>query len=187
MSCRESRPDRGADKGATSFPGGQELARQRGLHQAARLAEIHLAGVLRPQRGDHLAHVLHAGGAGFGDGVRDRLLHLVVGHLLRQIRRDHRDLLALLRCKLGAAALFVELDRLLALLDHLLEDAEQIGVRQRRLAVAARLDVGVLDGRVDHAQRGQLALVLGLHGLLDRIVDVVAQHDRDPFNPLRLI
>ena len=88
----------------------------------------------------------------------------------------YRDFLALLGCELGAAALVVELDRLLALLDHLLQHAEQIGVGQRRFALPACLDIGILDGRVDHAQRGELALRLGLHGLLDRVVDVVAQH-----------
>jgi hypothetical protein len=125
---------------------------------------------------DHLAHVLHAGGAGLGDRGRYRRLHLVLRHLLGQVGRDDRDLLALLRGEFGAAALVVEFDRFLALLDHFLKHAKQIGVRQRRLALAARGDVGVLDGRIDHAQRGELALVLGLHGLLDRVVDVVAQH-----------
>ena len=48
--------------------------------------------------------------------------------------------------------------------------------KERRLAFPARGDVGVLDGRIDHAQRGELALVLGPHRVLDRIVDVVAQH-----------
>src|SRR5712692_7953363 len=43
-------------------------------------------------------------------------------------------------------------------------------------AFPARGDVGVLDGRIDHAQRGKLALVLGPHRVLDRIVDIVAQH-----------
>src|SRR5665213_2443388 len=42
--------------------------------------------------------------------------------------------------------------------------------------IAARGDVGVLDGRIDHAQGRELALVLGPHRVLDRVVDVVAQH-----------
>src|SRR5664279_3547474 len=46
--------------------------------------------------------------------------------------------------------------------------------------IAARGDVRVLDGGVDHAQRGQLALVLGPHRILDRVVDIVAQHRPNP-------
>ena len=131
---------------------------------------------------DHLAHVLHAGGAGLGDRGRYRGLDVVLRHLLRQIGRDDRDLLALLGGEFGAAALVVEFDGFLALLDHLLEHAEQVGIGKRRLALPARGDVGVLDGRIDHPQRGELALVLGPHRVLDRIVDVVAQHRSHPFD-----
>ena len=56
--------------------------------------------------------------------------------------RDDRDLLALLRGQFGTAALVVEFDRFLALLDHLLKHAEQVGIAQRRLALPARLDIG---------------------------------------------
>ena len=54
------------------------LARQRRLHHAARLAEIHLASKFPAQHTDHLAHVLHAGGAGLLDRSGDGGLHFVV-------------------------------------------------------------------------------------------------------------
>jgi hypothetical protein len=76
----------------------------------------------------------------------------------------------------GAAALVVELDGFLALFDHFLKHTEEICVGQGRFAFPARGDIGVLDGRIDHAQRGELALVLGPHRVLDGVVDVVAQH-----------
>ena len=77
-----------------------------------------------------------------------------------------------------AAALVIELDRLLALLDHLLQHRKQRLIRQRRLALPARLDVGVLERRVDHTQRRDPALVLGLHRVFHGIIDVVAQHGK---------
>ena len=55
---------------------------------------------------------------------------LDVGHLLRQIGGDDLDLLALLRGEFGAAGLFVDVERFLALLDHLAHDVEDIGVAQ---------------------------------------------------------
>src|SRR5215213_11842497 len=92
--------------------------RQRRLHQAAGFAEIHLPGIFCLEHRDHLAHVLHPGRAGLGDGRCYRSLHIGLRHLLRQVGLDDRDFLALLFGELGAAALVVELDRFLALLDH---------------------------------------------------------------------
>src|SRR5680860_93402 len=51
-----------------------------------------------------------------------------------------------------------------------------LGVAER-LAGGARLDIGVLQGRVDHAQRRHGALVLGLLRLGQGLVDVVANHE----------
>ena len=104
------------------------------------------------ERGHHLAHVLHALRAGLLDHLGDRRLGLGVRHLLRQEPLDDLDLAALLVGKLLAAALVVELDRFLALLDHLLHEPEQIVVGERPLAAGARLDVGVLDRRIDQPQ-----------------------------------
>ena len=114
--------------------------------------------------------------AGLADHGGDRRLGLVLGHLLRQIGGDDRDFLALLGGEVGTAALLVKLDRFVALLDHLLQQSQQIVVAQRRLAQAARLDVGVLQRRVDEPQRGNATLVAALHRVLESRVDVVAEH-----------
>ena len=93
----------------------------------------------------------------------DRGAGLVVGHLLRQIGRDDLDLLALLAGELGAAALVVELDQFLALLDHLLQQRRAASASvSGALALPARLDIGVLDGGIDQPQRRDAALVLRL-------------------------
>src|SRR5262249_23189648 len=99
---------------------------QQALHDRACLAEVHPAGVTLFERGHDLAHVLHALRARLADGSGDRGLCFVLGHLLRQVSPHDRDFLALLVGKLDAAALLVQLDRFLALLDHLLQQAEQI-------------------------------------------------------------
>ena len=145
---------------------------------AAEIAATGAAGIFRFQRGDHLAHVLHAGRTECGDLGSDGRLRFVLRHLLRQIGGDDGDLLALGGGEFGTAALLVQLHRLLTLLDHLLQQAEQIAIAERRLALAAGLDIGILDGRVDHAQGRELSLLFRLHGLLDGGIDALAQHVR---------
>ena len=68
-------------------------------------------------------------------------------HLLGHEAHDDGDLLALLVGELGAGIVLVDLQALLALLHHLLQQAEDLVVGQRLLAGAARLDVAVLEGR----------------------------------------
>src|ERR1700694_709481 len=133
-----------------SSSAGLKLSCQRRLHHTAGLAEIHLAGVFHLQDPDHLAHVLHSRSARLGDGGGDRRLYIGFRHLPGQVSRDDRDLVALLRGEFGATALFVQLDRLLALLDHFLEHAEQVGVTEGWFTFPARGAVGILDGRIDH-------------------------------------
>jgi len=70
----------------------------------------------------------------------------------------------------------VELDRFLALLDELLQQAEDLLVGQHRLAAALRLEVGVLQCGIDQPQRRHTALIAGFHRLLEGGVDLVAQH-----------
>src|SRR5215831_14664564 len=141
---------RGTSPGTTMRDHDSESRRrsgsQRRLHETAGLGKIHLSGVFRLQDADHLAHVLDAGRIGLGDGRANGRLDLVLRHLLGQIGRNDRDLLAFLCRELRASALVVELDRLLALLDHLLQQRKQFSVGQGRLALPARLDIGVLDG-----------------------------------------
>src|ERR1043165_1844104 len=146
------------------------------LHCAARLAEVELARVALLQRRHHAAHVLHGGRAGVLHQGENRVVDLLVGHLLRQIFLDDRNLLALLRDKIRAPAFLVKLGGLVALLDHLLQHPERLIVGKRGLALPARLDVGVLQRRVDEPQGRDAARIALLHGVLQGIVDVVAQH-----------
>ena len=128
------------------------------------------------ERGHHLAHVLHALRAGRLDRLLDRGLGLGLAHLLGQVGLDDLDLAALLLRELVAAAFDVDVDRLLALLDHLLQEPQQLLVGERGLAGALGLDVGVLDRGIDQAQRGQRELVLRPHRRLHGLVDPVAEH-----------
>src|SRR5262249_6434064 len=146
------------------------------LHHAACLAEIHLAGVRLLERSHHLAHVLDAGGACRLDGFSDRRFRLGIRHLAREKRPDDLDLAALLAGELVAAGLVVDLRRLLALLDQLLQQREEVVVGERSLLAGVRLDIGVLDRSIHQPQRRYAALVAGFHGALEGSVDLVAQH-----------
>src|SRR6266446_2172326 len=114
------------------------------------------AGIFALQRADHLAHVLHTGCADILHSLSDGGLDLVLRHLLRQIGRDDGNLVAFLFRQLGAAALLVKLDRFVALFDHLLQHAQHRVVAERALALSARFDIGILEGRVDESQRRYL-------------------------------
>src|SRR5262245_55082520 len=52
--------------------------RQPCLYHAARLGHVHLPDELAAQHADDLAHVLHAGGAGFLHRHLDRRLHFII-------------------------------------------------------------------------------------------------------------
>src|SRR2546422_6701764 len=150
--------------------------RQQRLHHRARLGEIHLAGMALLERGHHLAHVLDALRAGCLDGFGDRRFGLRLRHLLRQVFSDDLDLAALAIGELLASGLVVDLDRFLALLDELVQQADDLIVAERPLAPRFRLDVRVLDGGIDEAQGRYPPLVSRFHCLLEGGVDLVAQH-----------
>ena len=59
--------------------------------------------------------------------------------------------------EIGAAGLLVDVERFLALLDHLAHDVEDVGVGERHALGAARL--AFHDGGVDQAQRRDAALL----------------------------
>ena len=81
----------------------------------------------------------------------NRLGGFEVRHALGQIGGDDLDLFALLGGKVGAAGLLVDVERFLALLDHLAHDVEDFGVGQRHALGAAGL--ALQDRGVDEAQR----------------------------------
>ena len=65
----------------------------------------------------------------------------------------------------GTIALLVHHHRFLALLDHFLEQGQNFGLGRRAATGSPRLDVLVLQRRLDQPDRAELALVAGLHGL----------------------
>src|SRR5215211_136993 len=148
--------------------------RQKLLCQPARLGEVHFAGVFGPKPADDLAHVLHRCGAGLADRRGDRGARLGVVHLPRQEALDDGDLLALLIGELAAAGLIVDRDRFLALLDHLLQECEDLLLARLPPARAPRLDILVLERRLDHAHRRQAPLLTGLQRLLHGLGEALA-------------
>ena len=92
--------------------------------------------------------------------------NLFVGELLRQELANDLDLLALLLCELGAAGVGIDLLRLLALLNHLGEQLEQLRVGRLRLAGSTRGDVAILYRRAHEPERRDAALVLRLGAVL---------------------
>src|SRR5262249_39820949 len=113
-------------------------------------------------------------------------LGLGVGHLLRQEALDDRDLLLLLLGELGTIALLVELDRLAALLDQALHHPLDVAFLDAvGIALAARVDVALLERREDHAHGRDAALIARLHRLLECAGEGVAQRHELP--PLRSV
>ena len=51
-----------------------------------------------------------------------------------------------------------------------------IVIAKRGLALAARFDVGIFECGIDEPQRRDAELVTGLHRILERVVDVFAEH-----------
>src|SRR5258708_1353464 len=149
--------------------------RQQFFHPSACFAEIDLAGIALLERGHDLAHVLHARGPRRPDDLGHGRLRLRFRHLLGTVRAHDLALAALPRGKLRAAAFVVELDRFLALLDQLLQQATDLFVREHALAAALRLEVGVLERGIDQAQRRDAPLVAGFHCVFQGGVDLLAQ------------
>jgi hypothetical protein len=104
---------------------------------------------------------------------RQRRPDLGVQRHSRQAADDRADQ-ALLRGKLRAARLLVDVERFLALLDHLAHDVADLGVSEGEALGGAGL--APEDFGVDQAERRHPALVGRLHGVLERIVDLLAQH-----------
>jgi len=106
----------------------------------------------------------------------DRGLRLRFRHLLRKVGTDDLDLAPLLVGKLLAAGFVVDLDRFLALLDQLLQEAEQILVRKRAFLGCFRLDIAFLMAALTRRRvetwRSSRAFIGGLQGG----VDLIAQH-----------
>ncbi len=105
------------------------------------------------QGAHQLAHVGRAGGAGLGDGGLDGGHDLGFAHLGRQVGFDDHDLGALDLGEVFAVGGFVLADRVLALLDHLVEHGDHGGVVQ----LDALVHFALLDGGIDQADHAQLS------------------------------
>ena len=100
------------------------------------------------------------------DRIDDGLVRVRLRELHGEQLADDSDLLALLLGKLGAPRFGIDLLGLLALLDHLGEKIEHLGVGGLALAGRARGDVAVLYSRADQPERRHAALVLRPGGML---------------------
>ncbi len=72
---------------------------------------------------------------------------------------------------LCAPAALIDSAGLLALLDHLVEDREHLGVIERD----ALVDLALLDGGAEHADAAQAILLAGTHGCLHVLCDFFLQ------------
>src|SRR5580704_4122565 len=144
------------------------------LYSRAGFGEIHPPGESLLQRRHGAAHVLERGGFELLDQRGNRRGGLDVRHALRQVGGDDLDLLAFLGGELGPAGLLVDVERFLALLDHLAHDVEDLGVAELEPLGAGCL--ALQDRGIDHAERRDAARLAGLHRLFHRVVDIVAQH-----------
>ena len=88
----------------------------------------------------------------------------MIGHALGHVGGDDLDLLALLGGELGASGLLVDVERFLALLDHLAHDVEDLGVVERGAFGAAGFAFQNLG--IDQAQRRDASRLAGLHRIL---------------------
>ena len=97
-------------------------------------------------------------------------------HLRGQIGADDVDLAALLVGKFLAPGPVVDFDQFLTLLDEFLQEPKQLVLAKRGLALALRLEVGVLERGIDQPERRNATFVAGFHRALQGGVDLVAQH-----------
>ncbi len=99
----------------------------------------------------------------------DLFLDLGFAQLLRQVGGQHAELEFLGLDEVGARRLFVLRDRLAALLDHLLEDRDHVGVAE----LDALVDFLLLDRREDEADGRQARRILGAHRRLHVFADLL--------------
>src|SRR6267378_597991 len=106
-----------------------------------------------------LAHVLDAGRAGGPDGIADQGVDLGIAQLGGQVALQQGDLRCFLVDQVLPMAGLELNQRLLALFDHFLENAQHLGVVEGNSLV----DFALLDGSRDHADQPQPLLLAGAH------------------------
>src|SRR3954468_20451313 len=98
------------------------LLRERGLDLSRYGGHVGTARELRLEHAHYLAHVLRTGGAGLRDGGLHLGNDFRLGHLLGHVCGKNGQLRLFLVGEIGAARAFELADRVLALLDHLVDD-----------------------------------------------------------------
>jgi hypothetical protein len=153
------------------------LAHQSSLGHGASLGEIYNAGIPLAQGGHQRAHVFHAGGTEFRyDGI-DGGGDLVIVQLFGQEALNDADFIALLLGEFEATAFLVHPDRFLALLDHFLQELENIAVIDPLGdPVDADRDIPVLNRSHNQTQGRDRALILGTHGIFELLGNQRSQH-----------
>src|SRR5690606_40943485 len=92
---------------------------------------------------------------------------------------DNLNLPLFLRNQVLTPALFIECDRLAALLHHFLKHLEDFLIANSLgLAARSRLDISVLQGRHDEPNCRECLLVFCPHRFLEASVELAAQHSR---------
>ena len=94
------------------------------------------------------------------DALGEESIELCIGERLRQVGLEDLELSLFLGDEIGAIALAKLSQRILALLDHALENGLHAGIIQR----PTRIDLALLDPGKRHAQHAEACLVAAFHG-----------------------
>jgi hypothetical protein len=143
------------------------------FHSRRHQCHLGLAGEPRLGRGHHPAHVARAGRAEFGHQSCHLGGDLLGRQSLRQIGLEYHDLGGFLVGKVDTAALAEGRDRIPALLDQLVDDADD----SRIVEHDALVDFALLHRRHQQADGGQAGAVARAHGGLHVVRDAVLQRD----------
>ena len=114
--------------------------------------------------------------AELGNCGADNGFELCAGELLREIAADDLDFVAFAVGKLLASGAIVYFSGFLTLFNELLQQRVKIALRKHIPALHLRLDIGVLDGRIDQSESCHAAFILLLHRLFECSVDIIAEH-----------
>ncbi|CAM2157185.1 hypothetical protein PT2222_30336 [Paraburkholderia tropica] len=152
------------------------LLRERGLDETGDGRHVGAAGQLRLEHAHDLAHVLRARRAHLGD----RGLHFGgdfgVRKLLGHVGSQNDQLGLLLFDEVRARGGFELADRVLALLDHLVDDRRNARVVERH----ALVDFTLLDGGEQQTNRGETLAFARAHRGLHVVVDPVFETHHSP-------
>src|SRR5699024_2102678 len=177
ISVRSSRDSMNSSgiRPATATP---RSAGQSRANQPGDFAHVCTALQARLEQAHDLTHAAHVGGTGLRNRLIDDRSQLRFGKLLGQVGFENPDFSFFGFGQLGAIARAILLGRFPALLDHLLDQGQDLGI----VGLGALVDLALLDRGSHHAQGLEAFLLAGTHRLLDVIVDLRFQRHERP-NP----